>query len=437
MSMRAKIIASAIAGMAWAAAGAQHIQCGSTTATKLVCLVPYSTGATGQLNSSAIDQTSIFNGPIGSQLTQLPTATSAPGAVILVIHGNPEAYDNLGPILVDRPDSVGRGSLVLGFSAEQFRFNHLDGIPINAIPLAYAQTTAGQTYTQTVDASIKMNQYVLVGTYGLPGRTDISVVVPFTRISIGAAAVSPQSYSDLTGVAAIASGGNNKGAARGIGDIDFNLKHVLWTGGEGGRGSAAAGFGMRFPTGDALNYLGSGAYGFNVYALAAYKARLSPHVKVGYVWNTNSVLLNVSGLGADQKLPGGFGSALGVDFAASRHITVAADVISNEFQNSPSIALTTYNQTTSYSQGSYGPTAASTIGNLPTVNIVNHTFTAADFSGGVKWKPFSKRNLVLYGNVLIPINDVGLRTDPSPSVGISYSFHGPDSWPKWVDRNND
>ena len=213
--------------------------------------------------------------------------------------------------------------------------------------------------------------------------------------------------------------GYTPGSASGLGDMVLNIKHVLWSGGEVGRGSLAGGLAVRLPTGDALNYLGSGAYGLNLYMLAAYKARISPHVKVGYQWNTNSVLLNITDVvGQNQRLPGGGQFAVGADYGASRHLTFSGDILATEFQNSPSISLGTYTGASSTPPS----TPPSVVSSLATVNSASTTFTTANFSGGLKWKPFVKQNLILYGNVLLSLNNVGLKADPSPSGGISYNF---------------
>jgi hypothetical protein len=417
------------------AAQAQYIDCTLPTSTKLACIVPYGTGA---YKANSNTEASIFSGPISTQLSQLPLAASAPGAVILTIHGNPEAYDNLGPVLVDRPDSVGQGRLVLGFSAQQFNFNHLDGVGIGSIPLVFqASTTATPTtpsvplpdyFSQTIHASVKINQYVMLATYGFPKKTDVSVIVPYSRISIGVAGINATQYSVAEGsaTAGTPSTAYTSGFARGVGDVVVNAKHVLWSGGEVGRGSVAAGVAVRLPTGDALNYLGSGAYGFNLYGLAAYKAKFSPHAKIAYQWNTNSVLLNLAGTGPNQSLPGGFQAAAGADFGASSHLTLSADMLVTEFQNSPSIYAEKY--------GIVNPNAPATLVVMPTVVTINRTYTTANFSGGLKWKPFLRKDLVLYGNVLIQVNEVGLRSDPSPSGGISYNFGGLNKWPNWLYR---
>jgi hypothetical protein len=178
-----------------------------------------------------------------------------------------------------------------------------------------------------------------------------------------------------------------------------------------------------------------------LYVLAAYKAPFSPHAKIGYQWNSDSVLLNLSGVpGANQRLPGGLQSAVGVDYGASRHLTISADVLANEFQNSPSISQVPFistvsgaslpNATAPPAGGPCSPitlaaTTTTQVGAFCTVNTVNKTITTINFSGGVKWKPFITHDMILYGNVLIQTSDVGLRAEPSPSVGMSYNFGHP------------
>jgi len=435
----------------------------SATANKLACIVPYRTGGysvtgTNPAGETVTQQASIFSGPIGSQLSQLPLAASAPGAIILTIHGNPEPYNNLGPVLVDRPDSVGQGRLVLGFSAQQFTFNRLDGNRIGDIPFIYSPASS-QYYTQSIDASVRYNQYVMLATYGFPKKTDISVIVPYTRISIGVAALSPVEYSltnsgGTTGVnpnPGSVGVGFTPGSARGVGDVILSAKHVLWSGGEVGRGSLAAGVAVRLPTGQALNYLGSGAYGVNLYGLAAYKAKFSPHVKIGYQWNTDSILNYNYTSGTNQRLPGGIQSAIGLDYGVSPHLTLSADILTNQFQDSPSISPVPFISTvggaalansgaatpvpgTPCNPNLAGATTLNQLAALCTVNSVNSTFTEVNFSGGFKLKPFAKHNVLLYGNVLIQVTDVGLRSEPSPSVGISWNFKA-DKWPNWLYRD--
>ena len=402
-----------------------QVDCSATGKLPLVCLIPFTTNASvGTAGLTGVATAAAIDGSIGAQLTQLPLAVSAPGTAVLVVKGNPEVFDNLGPILVDRPDSVGRGNLVFGFNFQQFTFNHLDGIALGAVPFAYYASANGsnQYIEQSQHISFKYNQYVALATYGLPKGTDVTVIVPYARVSIGAGAISATAYNLNSQNQIVSTNGIGNsfvpGYANGIGDVAINVKHVLWNGGEGGRGSLAAGGVFRIPSGDALNYLGSGAYGFNAYALASYKWRVSPHAKIAYQWNTNSVLLNTSGTGPNKQLPGGVQFNAGADVGVSSHLTVSADILANQTVNANSLNIGTINL--SYATPPTPPAPSSAT--LTTVNTFQDTYTTANLSAGLKWKPFRKLNLILYGNVLMQLNNVGLRPDPSPSGGISLSF---------------
>ncbi len=406
-----------------------QVNCNATGKLPLVCLIPFTTNASVGGSSvvgltTALADAAAIDGSIGAQLSQLPLAVSAPGTAVLVVNGNYQVFDNLGPILVDRPDSVGRGNLVFGFNFQQFTFNHLDGITLSSVPFSYpvSENGSNQYIEQSQHISFKYNQYVALATYGLPKNTDVTVIVPFARVSIGAGAVGSQAFN-LNSSDQIVSTNNVTnsyvpGFASGIGDVAINVKHVLWNGGEGGRGSLAAGGVLRVPSGDALNYLGSGAYGFNLYAIASYKSRISPHVKIAYQWNTNSVLLNPSGTGPNMQLPGGVQFNGGADFGVNSHLTVSGDVIANQSLNANSLKVGSVSL--NYATPPYP--SATPAASLATVNQYQDSYTTANLSAGLKYKPFRKLKLILYGNVLIQMNDVGLRPDPSPSGGISYNF---------------
>ncbi len=389
MNVARKMLVISLGCFACVAAKAQ-VDC--VNSNKLICLVPFVTSAvqTGGNTSDAVQKASIFNGPIGAQLSQLPLATSAPGATILTVNGNPQAFDNLGPILLDRPDSVGQGRFVVGFNFQQFNFNHLDGIPIGNIPFTYTQTSTGQYpvqyVSQTEHVSLKFNQYVLLATYGIGKKTDLSVIVPFAHVSIGAASVNQTTYfitsNNTLGPSFTAPSNFVAGTASGVGDVTVNVKQQVWSGGEAGRGSVAVGGALRFNTGDALNYLGSGAYGVNLYGLVSYKARISPHAKFAYQWNTKSVLLNPSGTGPKLSLPGGAQYGGGVDAALLSRLTASTDILANEFVNSPYIATSC--QTIPASSLQVGTpvcgTSTATTTTLTTLTQSTVTYTTVNFS---------------------------------------------------------
>jgi hypothetical protein len=94
------------------------------------------------------------------------------------------------------------------------------------------------------------------------------------------------------------------------------------------------------------------------------------------------------------------------------------DLLGSEFINAPSFSNSSV--TIPFSSGPLPPNT--TTYSLKTVALVSNSYTIANFSAGLKWKPLKRKGLILYGNVLVQLNNVGLRTDPVPSGGISYSF---------------
>ena len=158
------------------------------------------------------------------------------------------------------------------------------------------QLTRTSAYvSQTEHISLKLNQYVVVASYGITDTTDVSVEVPIERVSIGVSTSGTQYF--------VGPGNNPLGTlpgnigyvlevASGFGDILLGVKHDFM-GGETSenRTHLAAGALVRLPSGDALNYLGSGAYGLNPYIVVSYYRRTSPHARLGYAWNSSTILL--------------------------------------------------------------------------------------------------------------------------------------------------
>lgn len=411
-----------------------QINCGSgsSASDKLVCQIPFSTGVFSNNSSASATGTALrnataFNSAIATQVSQLPLASSSSGVVLVIKDGVPETYNNLGPILTDRAQTIGRHKLFFGFSASQFVFTDIDGISLKKVPFTYEATATdpstglvlSNTYTtELTHISFKLNQYVMVGTYGITDRIDASVIVPIERVSIGAETYNAEAYI-LNAQNVLVLGPYSvpssyvPGTANGIGDITFNGKAVLW---RGEHATVASGMNLRVPTGDELNYLGSGAYGFNPYVTVSYLWKVSPHAKVGYQWNTATELNNPTlTAGGNQSLPGGFQYDVGADWAWLRHVTVAGDLLGSQYLNAPKLTSTTTPLPTPLTN----PPTPITI-NLPTVTTSNAAYTINDLSAGLKWNPF--RDLVLSGNMLFQLNNDGLRSRPTPLLGVSYKF---------------
>src|SRR5664280_273506 len=407
----------------WSLGAIAQINCPTSPAKRLplVCLIPVATRA--QNPGTVGDPAAAFNASFATQLTQLPLPSSATGVVFVFDKSINEdvPLENLGPILTDRAQTIGKKKLFVGFSFQQFTFNSVDGNSLASLPFVFKATSGNQDQyvTQRERISFKLDQYVVVGTYGLTDRTDVSVVIPIERVSIGVGQSSAGPGTEYVvnnatipptqlGTISVPIG-STAGVASGFGDVLVNVKHEFVS---GERFHFGAGLFVRLPTGDALNYLGSGAYGINPYAVVSYQWRVSPHAKFGYIWNTSTVLIQppTSPTGNNStRLPGGLQYDFGADAKVFQRVTLAVDFLGNQFQNSPVLVPVTTNIPAF---------------NVPATGVqrLNATYTENDFSVGLKWKPLEKRNLLVYANGLFQLNNVGMRSDPVPLVGLSYTF---------------
>jgi hypothetical protein len=406
--------------------------------TKLVCEFPVSAETLSAqtfgagAKASALATAVPINAAIAAQLTQLPVPSSTVGIVSLKRKGSevPAPFDNLGPILIDRPDTVGKGNIFVSGSFQHFNFNSLDAFSLRSLPIAFSYVSNVTTPQGALDiqthygsmvnkVNFSLDQYVGVATVGVTRSSDISVIIPVNSVSLSVASsnFSAITYDSLKGT--YSSGGLSAGAsvgsvgsASGIGDITLNVKQMV-LGQDHNRPAAAIGATFRFPTGDSLNYLGSGAYGGSAYGLVEYRARLSPHFKLGYQWNASTTILDLQ-KGKGERLPGGLGYAFGADFRVNTRLTLDADILGTEFVNTPYFTEQTF---------AFNPAPAANSGVGSTYNLVttpNLTYTTINFSGGVKYS--LPAHFLIFGNALVQLNNQGLRSDVVPLAGIAYSF---------------
>jgi hypothetical protein len=170
----------------------------------------------------------------------------------------------------------------------------------------------------------------------------------------------------------------------------------------------ALGAELRLPSGDALNFLGSGAVGIKPYLALSRTARFSPHLNLGYQWNGNSVLAT-NNAGQEQQLPGYFLYYFGADIGATKRLTVIADFLGQEYFNAPrvsspkAIPVQTLNQALT----------------LSSVLPYNGSYGNNNLAFGAKVNPWSR--LLITGNILVRVSNGGLRDNVVPLVGISYT----------------
>lgn len=359
--------------------------------------------------------------------------------------------------------------------------------PFNNAPIACSiNPAAGSSLTgcayirdliKTVNSiDLKVSQYTSYITFGLTNRIDVSIVIPIENVrmaltsqdtivlgSSGFFVPAPGSPNDInpnqnnppghnppfffhlfkdcpntspsSGAAALASnclnhtfpdptftgsGSSPKNSASGIGDVVARVKWNAWS---AERMRVAVGLDVRFPSGDALNYLGSGSYGVKPFAVFSYRARVSPHVLVGYEWNSHSILAGDLTTGSKGYVPSDFVYSAGADAAVTKWLTGSFDIIGQRFFRGGTESVT--------SQQFLAPCTGACDA-APTPNTVaydnlspssNASYSITNASMGIKVRPFGKvSRLVLTANVLVRLDDGGLHSKPAPLAGIGYTF---------------
>jgi hypothetical protein len=373
---------------------------------------------------------------------------------------------SFGPIYTERAETIGRGKFTFGTSYQRFRFSNLDGIDLHKVPAVFSHipnTGQGDTpegyeadvIRTTNSLNLNMDQTVFYGTVGITDRLDVSVSIPLTSVRFGASSdasidrVSGNTFNLLPPVPGVPNplpnphsftNGTlqntyaNSGSATGIGDITFRVKGNLY---RGENFQVAAIVDIRAASGNAREFLGSGATGIKPFVAISGGNRFSPHLNLGYQWNGSSILAgNLTGTtvseatvaGTEQtvisngsatssRLPSQIIYSLGFDFGATKRLTLSADYLGQALINTPRVFLSSF--TTQPPSTTLAPTPKATE-TLPTITAGKDTVGLNSGAVGFKYNLFGQ--LLLTGDVLFRLDNKGLRQDVTPLVALSYAF---------------
>jgi len=349
-----------------------------------------------------------FNEAFGTQVSQLPLATPASGYIFTFdksLGVYTASSESFGPILTERAETIGRHKLYVAFTYQHFGFDEIDGTNLKNIPIVFAfpsvQNPSVLTATNNrVDA--KIDQYAAFASFGLTSRIDVSVAIPFERVSMGVSSKGTEYSTTTTAKASFQE--FLPGSASGISDVVLAAKGTAF---KEGRFGLALGTEVRLPSGDEHNFLGSGAVGVKPYVVLSRRGRIAPHLDLGYQWNGNSFLATDQN-GKKQQLPTFFSYSGGADIGVSKRLTVVADLMGQRFFDAPQISspknVSIPNQT--------GP--------FPSVEPLTGGYSADNLGLGAKISPVG--HLLITANVLIKLDNGGMRAKVVPMAGLSYSF---------------
>ncbi len=367
---------------------------------------------------------SALNSSLGIQLSDVPKPSPASGIVFSFGPSGLTRERELGPIFTERPSIVGRHKVYVAFTYQYFEFDKIDSVPLKSIPLLLSGCvtgTAGCTANPFIATQsrldLKVHQFTLYATYGVLNRLDVSVAVPLLDVRMGMETTCSICGQTLPPSSTLPSGGLlvftpnvNAASAGGIGDVTFRVKGTVL---KGERAGLAVGVDLRTPTGNDLNYLGSGAIGVRPFAAVDYRGRISPHASIGYEANGSSILASTNQI-TSKSLPDFLTYTVGADFGVLKSLSVTGDLLGTTYFNASRLVV----GTVSGPQGLGNSDVNCSLASNSTCQ--GQTFNTDSFSIGAKYNP--KGNLLVTANILFKLDNNGLHYKPAPMVGVSYTF---------------
>jgi Putative MetA-pathway of phenol degradation len=312
----------------------------------------------------------------------------------------------LGPIFAERAPTIGKGRWNVSFYGTFFDYDTLNGHSLHDVhvtALHDADVGGGFDPDQPsgvpipgvrtgfeldkLDIAVNVNTSVRIFspavTYGVTDKLDVSALLPIVDVdmdvrshySLIVSPLNPRKDVHDTNVLNGAEPPNDHkhGSSTGIGDLVLGAKYQFLHGGPVELAGAVLG---QFATGDEKNFLGTGdtlvrpflvaSHSFN--SIGGSPISVTPHINLGYQYDINY---------ADRSA---LEYVVGLD-AGTRRISVAAELLGAHDQ---------------------------------------HGQDFVDASVGLKWNAYKR--LVFTGNVILPVNDTGLRSDLITTLGVGVSF---------------
>ena len=358
----------------------------------------------------------LANSIASSVANNIPTISASAG---FTYRYNPElevferSSETLGPIFLERPDTLGQGKFNINVSYQYVEFNTFDGQDINNLqgpgPIVLRQTNpSGQLLGFTADKlqyrlGLRNNIVALSFTYGILNNLDVNLLLPLiaTAFDVGVtrqqvATAGPDGvFAPNTGPAAT---GRSFGDHFGVGDLLMRFKYELpqldWF-------RSALGLQFRFPSGQVDDFQGTGDFWITpaFYASTVVWERLEPFFNAAIDINATDVSLSQARYGAGFDID-----------VIPRLGFVFAFLGRSQFERQTPAGETNFLYLTPSGRQQQ-----------PLLGIDLGRKDFADFSFGLRADVW--RGLMFFANGIYALNNQGLRNNTIiPTVGLEGTF---------------
>jgi hypothetical protein len=373
---------------------------------------------TAHFQSASLQQLGVLTSELSAEAADFPAISTVPG-LTYVYNEKLQVFEPvagaLGPIYVERPETLGEGRIEVGLAYAYIDFSKLNGDDLEGLnfTLRHNDCCGGPNtpdFPAFEDDSIdvrfdefKLRSHVfsVTGTYGLTPRWDVNLLLPvvFTELKVrGVATINnttdPPIHFFDNDARTTQTERKIDDDRLGVGDLQLRTKYRL---GELVGMNSAVGLTFRFPTGSQDDFQGFGDFTLEPFLVMA--RDLGP--------------INLHASGGLQIDPETIDRtrvryAGGAAWQATEKIALIADVIgsSNIENQEDSIDVPEFDQ-----QGNV--TAVRSVPTRVHADIV-------DIAPGIKVNLAG--TAVAFFTAFVPLNDSGLRADFIPTGGIEMSF---------------
>jgi hypothetical protein len=428
MSARgAAVLAGLVGILAWMApqrAGAQSLTSqldslfgqGGITLTN----VPTPVVHTAHFQSASLQELGILTSKLSAQAADFPAISTVPGFTYRYdekLQVFEPVTGSLGPIFVERPETLGKGKFEFGLAYAYVDFKQLNGTNLDDLSFTLdhndccpAVGTIGQPAfendTITVDFDkfdLTSNVFTVAGTYGVTDRFDVNLLLPvvYTDMDVrGVATINETTvppvhfFDDARGL--IQETRSVSDNHLGVGDLQLRSKYRLNP--IAGFGTAA-GLTFRFPTGSQDNFQGFGDFTLEPFFVTARDfGAVNVHAATG-------IQIDPETLDRTRIRYGG-----GVAWQALDRVAIIADIIgsSNIVTEEDSIEVPVFSQVNQQVPSGFQTTTTRLHSDI------------VDIVPGIKVNVAG--SAVAFFSAFVPLNDSGLRADFIPTGGIEMSF---------------
>ncbi len=395
--------------------------------------VPAAETAVGRL-------TPALNSLIAGNVAAFPLSATATGVTFDFSTGQPvTVLESQGPIFAESANTLGRRRINVGANYTYLSLNRLRGMPAEDVSFVFVHEDVdgngvlgnipfeADAINVRMGLDVNANIFALFATYGLTDNLDVGVALPFVSVSVEGTAEATVDSRTFTqsGAAIHLFGGDVQNpiltaeedyseSASGVGDVSLRAKYrfpieAVY--------DIAALLDVRLPTGNDEDFLGTGSLGVGFSLITSAKiGNFTPHANVGYRYRGS----DSDSTGADT---GDFNRdaislALGFDQQLANGLTFAVDFLGDfNLGDDPLDLLPT--SVDIIEERNNGE--ATVTRNLELTNVPDGgADRTLSLSVGARYA-FSERFQVL-GNVLVPLNNGGLRSNVVPTIGAAATF---------------